>query len=114
MSTNLHIKGTRTIRVLKTGKIEEQHIFANVYQTPTDITYQILNSKNKLEEYEKWVMSVSEDYEENIYANYHDEMLERNPIGTETINYGKEHINALKKWIHEAEENGYEIEYYAM
>lgn len=45
MSTNIHFEATRRIKVIKTGKVEDQTIyFKNVIQTPTVVTVAIMAS----------------------------------------------------------------------
>ena len=112
MSMNINIEGKRKVKVLKTGRIEEQQIFARVWQTPTEVTYKILQAENKFDAYADWVMSIRRDYEEDVYATYEDKMMERNPIGTRIVNEGKEHIREIEEWMKKAEADGYEIEFY--
>jgi hypothetical protein len=41
-------------------------------------------------------------------------MQEREPIGVEIINGGKEHVEKFKQWMIWMEEKGYEIKYEVM
>lgn len=50
MSTNFHITAKRDICVVNIGCIEVQEMNCNlVWQTPTEITYQIMQSSDKMQ-----------------------------------------------------------------
>ena len=112
MSTNIHISAEREVQVIKTGKVSKQTIYFGEGQTPTDVTYQIMAAEDKVQAYKDWVLSISEDVEEPVYAE-DDIFQEDEPIGTETYNSGKEHVAKLDAWLKEALEEGYDIEFYA-
>lgn len=112
MSTNIHISAEREVQVIKTGKISKQSIKFSEWQTPTDVTYQIMAAEDKVQAYKDWVLSISEDVEEPVYAD-DDIFQEDEPIGTKTYNSGKEHVVELDAWLKEALEEGYDIEFCA-
>jgi hypothetical protein len=110
MSTNIHIVAEREVQVIKTGKISKQTFHFSEWQTPTKITYQIAAAADKVQAYKDWVLSISEDTEEPIYAE-DDVFNEEEPIGTRTYNSGKEHCAELDQWVKEVTEEGYDIEF---
>ena len=67
-------------------------------QTPTIVTDEILNSKNRKKAYIDWILKTFEDYSEPIYAN-DDYFNEREPIKYVIVNSGKEHIKELNKFL---------------
>ena len=112
MSTNIHISAEREVQVIKTGKISKQKIYFSEWQTPTDVTYKIMAAEDKVQAYKDWVLSISEDVEQPVYAD-DDIFQEDEPIGTETYNSGKEHVVELDAWLKDALEEGYDIEFEA-
>lgn len=112
MSTNIHIIAKRKILVLSTNKTDVQQIKFPVWQTPTTVTQQIMQKQDKICEYKRWVLSVSEDKVENIYAK-EDSFCENKPIGTRVYNAGKEHIAEFEHWLSDCEKNGYDIQFEA-
>ena len=112
MSTNFHIEATRQVQVLKTGKIETQRQYLEVWQTPTKETDVIMSSENPLQAYFDWVLSISEDKVVPIYAD-NDIFQTNGPIGSEVKNFGKEHVEEIKMIVKKLESEGYEINYKA-
>lgn len=110
MSTNFHIRAHRRVQVLTTGKIEVQAIYPDVYQTPTKVTLEIIKSSDILQAYFDYVLASSKDYEEPVYEEG-DIFGEKLPVGVRVVNYGKEHVDGLKKYISELEKDGYEIDF---
>lgn len=108
MSTNLHIVGTRQITVNKTGKCEQQRIHFDCWQTPTNVTREIMESHDHLKAYQEWVRSRSADRVEPVFDS-DDYFCERPPIGTRIVNDGEDHIEELQEWITLNELLGYEI-----
>lgn len=94
--------------VVKTGKVSEQSIKFGAYQTPTTITFEIMKADDKVQAYKDWVLSVSVDEEQAVYAE-DDIFCDGEPVGTETYNYGREHIVELEEWIKNTIEEGYDI-----
>lgn len=112
MSTNIHIKASRQIIVVKTGKTDMQTVYFNQWQTPSVDTYAIMESKDPIQAYKDWALREQEDQVENVYAE-DDYFEEGEPIGTRTFNYGKEHVAEFEAWIREVEEAGYIVEFEA-
>jgi hypothetical protein len=112
MSMNLHLSASREITVNQTGKIEQQHVSFSLWQTPTLVTRAILGKTDQLAAYATWVMSISSDEIEKIYAL--DDWDETNPLGTRIVNHGADHITDLTAWIDSVKLAGYEIEFSEM
>lgn len=110
MSMNLHVQAEKILYEKLNKKTYKKfstpliHNF-NLWQTPTKITYEILNSKNYFNAYKDWVSSISLDEKEPIY-DFKDDSI----IGHKIVNYGKDHIEELEKWIKEHE--GWDITWY--
>ena len=68
MSMNIHIKAVAKVMVIKTGEEFDHTVYFKVFQTPTEITERIINSENKMEKYESYVLSVSIDEKEFVFA----------------------------------------------
>lgn len=112
MSTNIHITATREVIVVKTGKRDYQTTYFEAWQTPTATTYAIMASPDRVQAYKDWALSMSEDREEDVYAE--DDIFEEGePVGKVVVNYGKDHIAGLDDWIKNVEEAGYTIEFEA-
>lgn len=108
MSMNVHIVGEREILIPSVNKKDIQRIRFGCVQTPTKVSYEILNSKNPIKEYKDWVLNRFKDEVENVYAD-DDIFCERDPIGTKIHNFGKFHIQELEEWISFVESDGYVI-----
>jgi len=112
VSINFHISIKREI-YNKVGKhLGTQHLNFDTWQTPTKVTNEIMNSSNPIEKYKEWVMSISEDIEENIYEK-DDPFGEREPIGIQIYNPAEEHIAELNEFINDAYREEYEISFYS-
>ena len=112
MSMNILITANRDIKIIKTGKTTQQSISFNAWQTPTTVTYDILNSSNKAEAYKNWVRaeSVNMDIDESIYHD--DDPFEQNaPIGKRIYNPGLHHIEQFNEWLNMCEEEGFTVEF---
>jgi len=114
MSMNIYIYATREISFKdKKGETqtETQATVFDALQTPTEVTYEIVKSNDPAQVYIDWVLrECSVDEEWPVYAA-DDFMQEREPIGVEIINGGKEHVEKFKQWMIWMEEKGYEIKY---
>jgi len=111
MSTNLHIYARREITVNRTGKVETQEQYVDVWQTPTDVTHEIMaheTVEEQIEAYKAWVLSVSEDRTVNVYAE-DDLFHEREPVARKTINMGWEKCEELDETLARLREQGYDI-----
>lgn len=111
MSMNLYVSSNITGTTKKGTLIKNVEHF-RLWQTPTKITYEILNKYDKLKTYSDWILSISTDEEQLIYSD-DDYMGEKDPIGTETYNLGKEHILELEDWLDSLSDE-YTIEWFAM
>ncbi len=112
MSTNLHIKATREIIVKKTGAQRVQEVSVPIYQTPTRVTYKIMDSDDRLQAYFDWVKATSSIKTEPVYDE--DDILCEGPsIGELEYNPGEAHISELRKEIEQLVLEGYEIEFEA-
>lgn len=109
MSTNFHILAKISLMNPLTGKMH--HIERNidtVWQTPTVVTKQIMQSQDKLQAYKDWVLSVSRDEKRFVYAE-DDYLCEGDPVGKEVYNAGKEHLENLDEELKYLTGLGYEI-----
>lgn len=101
-------EGFRDIKVIETGKVEVQTIkFLNGWYVPADKLHEIYQSKEPIYSYVEWVLSKAEDEIVEIYddgSNCDDE-----PIGTEVVNIGKDHVERFTTWVKCARADGYEI-----
>jgi hypothetical protein len=86
MSMNVYISAKREIVTVKSGIKDTQYIRFNAWQTPTDVTYKIVNSENQQESYIEWVMQQSDDYAE-------------------------EHVKDLIEWINDCVSKDYLVEF---
>lgn len=114
MSTNIYFEGTRQIKVIKTGKVENQTIYFKYgIQTPTDVTKKIMGSAEPFQAYRDYVLEICEDYESPIYAE-DDEFGLEDPIGVEIRNDGPEHVKRFNDWLKSVKEAGYDVEPFMM
>ena len=88
MSMNLSLVGKRDIYIPSIDKHEVQYKTIHLYQTPTTITYQAMDSGDTMQSYLEYVASV---------------VNEPNEL--------KEHIQELNHEIAELKEQGYKIEF---
>lgn len=107
MSMNINLEMSREVFVKKIGQtcIQTEHI--DLWQTPTEISYEIQDSDNKLEAYGKWVLSISKDEEEDIFEA-DDIFCAGKPVRKNTFNSGKSHMENLVEYIRFLEAEGYE------
>ena len=111
MSMNLHVEATRKVIVAKTGKESAQRVSLCLWQTPTDVTYAILDAKDVKQAYIDWVKSVSKPQKYPVYAD-DDVLCDRDPIGYEDVDHGAVHIRELNDWFKMCEDEGYEVEFF--
>lgn len=108
MSMNIFFEATRDIQVIKTGKIEVQTATRSVWQTPTEITYEILKSADPIAAYKAWVLTQGETVKVPVYAE--DDVWEwDDPIGFRESNAAEEHVCELDQWIKDMTEAGWSI-----
>jgi hypothetical protein len=110
MSMNILIEARRQVQVLKTGKISEQRITFDTWQTRTQVTMQILNSTDPASVFKDWVLSISEDHTVAVFAE-DDIWEEGDPIGTKVVSPGKEAEAEFDDWLKMCEEEGYEVSF---
>ena len=123
MSMNISIKGIREIFVPTTNKKDTQYISFDCWQTPTSVSYNILNSDDPIEEYRQWVLRNSKpeleekfyDYEIAVYYELTDPDLPNyKPKTSDMVYYepfdlGYQHIQELNEWISDIESEGYMV-----
>lgn len=111
MSMNLHLAANLDAET-KIGKKVITERF-ELHQTPTRITYEILECKNNdliFQAYSGWILSIFDDHFENVHAE-DDFFCEKEPIGKEVHNRGKDHLKELKEWLDDHKE--WDIKWYA-
>ena len=101
MSMNLNLCATREVIVKKTGKPSVQHEKFDLIQTPTEVTYKIMESKNIFEAYKEYVLTLVDktDTKENQELRLYD----LNDI-----------LDSTEAWMKHREEAGYTLEFYVM
>lgn len=112
MSINLHLEATRYVTVNKTGKLDKQTIYFKLWQTPSTVSYQAMENASPKGVYVNWVNFISKDTRSPVFEDG-DLFCERDPIGYEIVNEGKEHITLLEDWIKQTESEGYDLEWSA-
>ena len=111
MSMNILIEARRQVQVVKTGRISEQCIRFDAWQTPTYVTQAIVISNRPASVYKAWVNVYAEDETVDVFAE-DDPFGERDPIGTETFNASKEHVAEFDDWLKMCEAEGYEVSFH--
>lgn len=112
MSMNVYIEAVRKIAYRnKAGKrkTDIQRIKFNAVQTPSEVTYEILESAAPAETYREYIRSRSCIEREPIYAK-DDIMCEYEPIGYQDYDWTVDHLSRFDEWVKAAEEEGYTIE----
>lgn len=122
MSMNLYVHGLRKAfafnRFGKKVEFEDRRNFC-LWQTPTELTYKILELKTveeKIKAYIDWIYSVSSPREEIVYdysANPNED-FNYPVIGKEIVNPAKEHEEQLKDFVKYADDEGFELEFYTL
>lgn len=107
MSVNIAFEATRKIKVIKTGKIEDQTIFFDAIQTPTKVTSRIMSSTDPFQAYRNYVLESCSDYEESIFAD--DDFWCDEPIGVKVRNDGPVYVQQFDDWLTSVEEAGYDV-----
>jgi hypothetical protein len=109
MSINIHIVGRREVQVVKTGMvITQQAEYFDCWQTPSNVSQQIMSGNNPLLAYKNWVTANSIDVTEPLYSE-DDPLCIGEVVGVQVYNTGREHLEQLDRWIEVAESEGYEI-----
>jgi hypothetical protein len=117
MSMNVYITASRKITFKKKngqrgGGI--QTVKFDAWQTPTNVTYEIVKSADPQQAYTNWILTErSQDEDVLIYAE-DDIFGEYVPVGRKTYNPGKEHVEKFREWVQEVEEEGYTVKFEVM
>jgi hypothetical protein len=114
---NVYITANRKIAFKKKNgrrSVGIQTINFDAWQTPTNVTCEIVKSADPRQAYINWILAErSQDEEVLVYAE--DDIFEdRAPVGKKTYNPGKEHVEKFREWIREVEEEGYTIKFEVM
>ena len=113
MSTNIYVCGERVVTVKATGKEDTQTKGVRCWQTPSDITEQIMHADDPKKEYTDWIRSVSRDIKEPIDDDG-DIFSDKETTDFVIVNYGEEHIKRFNMECSELEDAGYTIMYDSM
>lgn len=108
MSTNIHFAAEREIVVVKTGQKDIQRIYFDpVWQTPTQVTYEIMKG-DPIQGYKDYILERSRDEILEVYAE-DDYFEERAPVGQQIYNVGKDHVARFDEWLAMCEAEGYTV-----
>jgi len=92
MSMNLHLQAKAKVKFVSTGKKHTvRDLYQTLYQTPTEVTFDLLEQTDVFEAYKKYVLSTCIDKE-----------------------YTEGHIKNVKEWIDKHVADGFTIEFFAM
>ena len=118
MSMNLYVEGTRkaTVKVKGKRKTIVDRVSFGLWQTPTEVTRQILSlvPVQQAEAYIGWAKSVSEPYEDSVYdytANP-DENWEYPVIGRVMVDPAEEHAVKFRDWLKMCRGEEYTVKFY--
>ena len=101
MSMNLHLCGKREVVVKKTGKSSIQYKEIDLIQTPTEVTYKLMEAENIFEAYKEFVLTLVDK------TDTKEAQEDRISDLTEILNSTAAQMKAL-------EEEGYTLEFYVM
>ena len=101
MSMNLHLRAEREVVVKKTGKSSIQHKEIDLIQTPTEVTYKLMEAKNIFEAYKKYVLTLVD--KTDTKEAQEDRIFDLNEI-----------LNSTAAEMKALEEEGYTLEFYVM
>ena len=108
MSLNIIFEASREIQVVKTGAIDIQGTFFEVWQTPTEVTMRIARAADPVAEYKAWVMEQKDCvFVQDVFAE--DDFLCDTPIGTETVDPRTDHLADFDAWVEEMSQNGWVV-----
>lgn len=113
MSMNLRVEAERDVIVCFNNQHDVQRTSFEVWQTPTAVTYTILESSDPAGWYKAWVLENSRDEDMITYAE-DDPLCEREPVETTVYNAGREHVEQFDAWLQKMEENGWTVHYSAI
>lgn len=112
MSTNIHMIAKRNITFkMGDGSVgsEVQERYIDVWQTSSETTRGILKAADPIQAYKDWVIGVSSDEQEPVFAE-DDIFGEHEPIGFNTINRGRGHCDQLSAEIEHLQRRGFTVE----
>jgi len=110
MSMNIAFVATREIQVVKTGERDIQSFSFEVWQTPTDVTYQIARADDSIQAYKDWVMSHDGCVFTSMIFAEDDPFEEGEPIGEEIVDPRVDHLAELDQWLRVMEQGGWVVE----
>ena len=82
----------------------------NAIQTPTNVTYEIVDSTDPAQAYIDYVKACSKPVKEPIYADG-DIFGERDPIGFRDYDWTVEHIEEFRQWRESVERDSYTVKF---
>lgn len=112
MSINIHLRAIVDAK-LPNGNTKTLSERYDLYQTPTNVSFQIESSSDPLSAYLSWLRKVVIPYESDVYSD-DDVWHEKPPIGKKLVDDYDSISGELKEWIHSHELDGYRIEWYSM
>lgn len=113
MSMNLHVSASRVVTVVATGEESSQTISFDLWQTPTNVTNQLIHSSDVAQAYKDWVLSKRRVDKEPVYAD--DDLFEEGEIiGYEEVCVADEHIKDFDEFIDLCNKGAYVIEFYEL
>lgn len=86
--------------------------FDSVWQTPSEVTWRILDSSDPAQAYMDWAMSITSTVSSPVYAD-DDIWCEHEPVGTVHSHPGEEHCAELAHWINNVRSRGFDIKWTA-
>ena len=101
MSMNLHLRAEREVIVKKTGKVSYQYKNIDLIQTPTEVTYKLMEAENIFEAYKSYVLTLVD--KTDTKEAQEDRIFDLNEI-----------LNNTAAQMKELEEEGYTLEFYVM
>jgi hypothetical protein len=111
---NIHITAGATA-ILPNGKEYPVEESFNCSQTPTRVTDVILTSSDPIQAYKDWILENAQDEEQEVYD--FDQWCEETNYyklgGTETYNWGVEHVKELDNWLEHVNSLGLTVEVYS-
>jgi hypothetical protein len=114
MSMNVLIYATRKVTFKKKNGKRSGNVQIGEFralQTPTQVTYDILASKDPAQTYIDWVLAECSRDEVLPVFSPEDIWEEDKPVGTRVWNHGKEHVEEFRAWVNSVEEEGYTLKF---
>ena len=114
MSMNIYITAVRNVRFTRKDGTEgssSQELNFDAHQTPTAITYNILDSSDPAQTYIEWIRSQGVDEIIPTYAE-DDHWCEGTPTGSYVFNAHEEHVKEFQEWLLHVDAEGYAVQYH--